>query len=285
MAQNKSFKLGGIGSPCCCAPGACNWTICVTGCGGNLVGVTVQVKSGSTVVVSGTTTSGGCVTLNVVTPASYTVVVSSSGGFTTNTSTHTATCGGTVTIALGTPPAGADNCCGPCPLGPTLFLTDPNTTVTLTWNASTSNWQGSYILALGAGVCAATGGTSNWIITCPSSGNIKISYTFRCAGTETYSLTRLWVVVALDSFNNCGGTFSCSPLGDCYYWDNSSTGSCLSSNPSECGGTTAAVAPSACSPFSWTTSFTGICAPGGSQICNVGPGTVDPAAGSVTVVS
>jgi hypothetical protein len=87
---------------CCCSAPVCNATICIKCCvvgTASISGATVTVKSGSTVIATGTTDGTGCVTLNVGTAGSYTVVISGLGS-PDNTSTQTLSCGGTTNIVI-----------------------------------------------------------------------------------------------------------------------------------------------------------------------------------------
>jgi hypothetical protein len=157
------FTINALG--CCC--GGCTTTICVNGCGAALgAGDTVNIISGSTTVATGTTGSGGCVTLSIPAAGSYTVQVIDPN-FGTKEFTETLTCGGTVTVRLGATPTNG-TCCDNCIFPDTLFVTDAIQTTTLTFNGS--GWGGCYVinsLMPGFGDCDCTGtsGTSSTLVT------------------------------------------------------------------------------------------------------------------------
>lgn len=271
MAQIKVFSLGGIGSPCCC--GACTTTICVTGCGGNLAGVTVTIKSGVTIIDSGTTTAGGCVTLTIPSAGSYTVVVS--GGFTNNTSTHTLSCGGSTTIGLGSPPAGSI-CCGTCPVPLTLTLTDSLSGCTLTYNAGIAKWTGSYTFsATTITLTNVFGLNCTCVLNTP--GTSRVCYNLACVSNKLV-LTLNWLIT-----DSVAGAANCSPPGAFTLLDiaagpdvNCNSGLAGSICPSYLGVAQAVLKatpgtnPTTCTPFSWsTTALSG--------------GNINPTSGSVTI--
>ena len=125
--SNRVFSFGWLG--CCCA--GCSTNILAEFCGVNLAGVLITVKSGGTTVASGTTDSTGNVVLTIPSAGTYTVI-GTIAGFTTVSTSKSLTCGG-MTGVLFTLPT-------------TLFLTDSSTTVTMTWDGS-SSWLGCYLLA------------------------------------------------------------------------------------------------------------------------------------------
>lgn len=136
MAQVKAFSLGGLGAPCCCGGGPppcpCNATICVEGCEGTILAdASVVIKSGSTVVASGTTNSLGCVTLCIGTAGSYEVIVTyPAGGYYTYDNTLSLACGDTYTVKLvpiGSPTYccvtfNVSGCCGGGVVGATITI-------------------------------------------------------------------------------------------------------------------------------------------------------------------
>jgi len=93
--------------------GGCDVTICVLGCSTGTpppvegASVTVTLTAGGT--VSGTTGSGGCVTLNVETAGTYEVVISASG-YNTFDANMTMACDNSYTVYL-VPTGSADFCC------------------------------------------------------------------------------------------------------------------------------------------------------------------------------
>jgi hypothetical protein len=186
---------------CCCTSATCNTTICVTGCGTVNPGATVQVKSGATVIASGTTDSAGCVTLNVGTAGTYTVVVSAAR-FNTNTASRALTCGGTVTISL-TIASGFHCLSACCPgLPDTVYVTDGLGTTALTFQVGLSTWDGfglsgyagtgSFTIS-GVSVFTIVGVGSECIL---GSGVIRPYYQVFCRSntttTSTWGLERYW---------------------------------------------------------------------------------------------
>ncbi len=240
------FSLGGIGAPCCC--GCSPTTICVTGCSSSIInGATVTVKSGATVIGTCVTSGSGCCQITIPSGGSYTVVVSATG-FTTNTSTHTLSCGGSTTISLGNPPAGT-TCCGSCPVPNTLTLTDATGTCTLTHSGGA--WTGFYEFSMTGRTTSIIGG----VCTCsaPTTVTQHIQYQLVCSGAGTMTLTRTWVA------QQCGGTVC--DYGD---WNAACTSAaCGPLDPCDAlprqfltSGASSAIAPSPCTPFAWTGTIT-----------------------------
>jgi hypothetical protein len=257
----------GKGCGCCeCA----DVEVHVTGCGTNLVGATVTIKSGATVIDSGTTGAGGLVTLTIPAAGSYTVIASATG-WGTNSTTHSFTCGGTFTFALGTPVGTV--CCDGCPVPTTLSLTDVNTTISLTHTGA--SWFGSYDIAvntrrdvLSGGVCVCTNLTP---------GTARVCYTLTCSGGLTkMALTRTWNYTTATA-----GALFCNPrtasvaLLDIASWSGSG---CSSSFPCFNGTTDPAqrnlgsgnITPTTCIPFAFACSMSDV-------------GSADPAPGAVAI--
>jgi hypothetical protein len=187
-----------IGCGCC---GSCNITICVSVCGAPVVGATVQVKTGSTVLETETTDGSGCAVFTTITTGTYTVVVTWADGTQTFPSQFLL-CGATDSITL----SGAGStfeCCGPCPISlSNLQLTDVNGTITLTASfpgGSFAGWYGCYTIPIsgvemvssGHGLCTFASGTIN----------LPICYFVQCASSSTLTVTRSWTGV-------CTGTLS-----------------------------------------------------------------------------
>ncbi len=253
----------------CCG---CTTKICVTGCGANIVGDTVQIKSGVTVIASGTTGMSGCVTLAIPSAGSYTVVVIDPT-FGTNTSTHTLSCGGMITIALTTPSLGC--CCNGCPLPSAgMMLTDLNGTWNLS-NVSSCIWSVCYQLsgvtvmnvAFVAGHCVCTGTVT---------GDLWISYGVICnTGSNTITVLRAWPFVNIHLglcvnayYYAAQDTSGTNGFSNCPGW---TMPPCTSGDPG--GGTdesTLTQAPSSCFPFAWSGTLTG-------------SGGVDPVGGTVAL--
>ena len=196
--------------PGCCCGGACDITICVTACGAAQPGIPVQVESGSSVVASGTTGGGGCVTFTTLTAGTYTVVVSVPG-FDVNTSSHSLVCGTSTTIDVGIfPDTGA--CCGSCALPETLFWTDANGTFPITNLFGGTFWQGCYTLSLPS--IALIGEFPN--CSCTDDTTVIVAIQLQCNGDTTYTATAYWMGVCCAGLDvtgvNCNGVFQYSSL-------------------------------------------------------------------------
>ncbi len=256
MAQVKVFSLGGIGHPCCCAggPPVCNTTICVKGnCGGSspvLAGATVTIKSGGVTIVSGTTDGTGCVTLNIGTAGSYTVVISFPG-YTTNTSTHTLSCGGTTTISLTAVDTGYHcscdhNCAEPVP--DTLTGSDGMGSFTLTYQSVGGNagWWG----------CASR----NIMVPCYYDSTCLIFTAIpTMISVPVYFFLSCVTVGGVNKFLMNGRIPTCLIAGIRYYQDGQS---CINPVPAGAAGflgygSSAAALATSCSPFDWTAGSTG----------------------------
>lgn len=246
------------GCNCC---GGCTIKICVTACGGLQPGASVEIKSGSIVVTTGTTGSDGCVTFTTVAAGTYTVVVSVSG-FGTSTTTQTLECGSGATISLGNSPA-SGCCCGKC------FI--PNTGFMLT------DALGSYPLTVvpGSSSCAwfacppVIGGLSGQslsidpitgdCVASADSGSLCYSYSVSCnVVTGVITVTRVWPVIIVGTpgtvFFNVNQ--DASPTGPvltgcttCPTAPCEGTGVGFSSPTS---GSSLAQLPSSCTPFAWS---------------------------------
>jgi hypothetical protein len=104
MAQVNVFSLGGVGAPCCCSPSfVCPTTICTKCCVNHtpISGLTITVKSAGTTIATGTTGDDGCVTLEINTAGTYTVVIADgSGTLLGHTGLYALACHGTTTIIV-----------------------------------------------------------------------------------------------------------------------------------------------------------------------------------------
>jgi carboxypeptidase family protein len=180
----------------CCGCGGCDTKICVQGtCSANVQGASVAVKSGSTVVASGTTGSDGCVTLTIGSAGTYTVVVSAAG-YVTSTTSHYLACGGTTNIAL-TKDTIHVTCCATCPnpLPMTIHISDAAGTWTAAWTGG--GWQASNSYGTSPhksispvcapdGNCMTSGGTADYPYT----------YNVSCTGTPgVFHVIRSWAYV------------------------------------------------------------------------------------------
>ncbi len=252
---------------------------CVTGCGANIVGATVTVKSGATVIGTCTTVAGGCCTIAIPSAATYTVVVTAPG-WTTNTANRSLTCGGTTTITLGSPPAGTI-CCGSCPIPTTLTLTDSNTTISLVYNAGVLKWLGSYTITNQNTITLTNIGGANCTCVLNTPGTARVCYNMSCV-SNLLTLVLEWEVT-----NAAAGAANCSPPGGFTLLDIANdSGGCDAGLggaicPSTVGGggvatvtSTAAggLSPTTCVPFSLTTS-------------GLSGGGLNPTSGTVTVTA
>jgi Carboxypeptidase regulatory-like domain len=176
---------GSTGKGCGCC--GCSTTICVhsASCGSfttNIVGATVQIKTGSTVIASGTTTGPlGCVVLTIPAAGSYTVVVAASG-YPTNTSTKTLSCGGTTTITFGITDVNSVCCKSLVPIPLTVFWTVCGVTITLTFDTSSSIWLGG-TCGFPATTTISTGGAPCHG-TAPAAGTTSVTIAFTCANVN-----------------------------------------------------------------------------------------------------
>ena len=250
MASTSVFSLGGVGceggTDCC---GGCTNRICVEFCNSGVPGVLVQVKSGATVIASGTTDATGCVSLNIGSAGTYTVVASLTG-FTTVTGSHAMTCGGGTTITFSIPT--------------TLFLTDSAETVTLTYNVFSSTWVG----CVSTPVSGAQGQTGiGGICSVTASSFCDILYELSCAGT-TWTLTATW-----------GICFTPPPgvIAGCAYCGTGFNSDCSYMFPA-CPGPTETVTGTGAS-FPFTLTYTGC--PGNG--CSGGPTLPFPLGCSVSI--
>lgn len=230
----------------CCCSATCNVTICVNGCGGlAVVGASVTIKSGSTVIATGTTAGAlGCVTLAIPSAGSYTIVIVATG-FPTNTSTHSLTCGGSIGISLTTAGAGY-HCCSNCalPLSDTIYFTYAGNIYTLTWDVASSAWL-SGVNIPSTNVCDASGN-------CSGGTTAGCRITVSCPdATGVYTVTFAWGGDTCPSgvFDHCClssspyGSASLCNLGTTY----SASGSCSGGSVSFSGTFPSSVTCAGCS--------------------------------------
>jgi len=196
-------KFGSIqaGSGCTgCGGTACGSTLCVTGCPGGtaLVGASVTISRGGTVIHSGTTVADGhgnaCVGTAIPASADYQVAVSATG-YKPYTGTKTIHCGDTTTIQLAasTSPAGVKfavtGCCSLPLAGAAITLSDGQTGTTDSTGAC-SFWFG-------------TGGTITYAIAKSRWATATGSFTIAsCSAAPT---TNLPVTMAPATGYVCGG--------------------------------------------------------------------------------
>jgi hypothetical protein len=257
--------------PCC---GGCSVQICVTGCGANIKGDTVEIKSGATVISSGVTGAGGCVALSIPSSGSYTVVVIDPS-FGTITGTHTLTCGGTLVVPLGSSPS-AGCCCFGCPLPQNgMMLVDAQGTWPVAWQGSCT-WSVCYQLS-GVTVMGINFVGGHCVCTGTTTGDLWIQYGVICnTGTGTITVNRAWPIAFISGSGVCPtpvyaaqDTSGDNNFSTCPGWTSSP---CTSGDP---GGATdessLTRAPSSCSPFAWSGTLTGST-------------TTDPVGGSVALL-
>jgi hypothetical protein len=298
MAQHRVFKLGGLGQPCCCVH-----TCLVTFCAGNHcciasgvgAGTLVQVYTvgGGTLIVSGTTASNGCVTLDIGSAGTYDVHITFAGTTTVIVeSSQALTCNSTKTYSGLNP--GTVLCCNCClmnsnPVGSGLFLTDSISTVELTYEidctgffSGTGTWGGYVTVPTNIVQYNATTNVCSIV-----SGTTQVCYTVTCTSTTVGGITTWSVTVTRTWWMDwCqGGLHLCSALPGSYtfgYCPNpkASPPCCWSSGGTAAFGapgqaTTTLSVPSGitCNPFTWS-----------SSLATVGsPAMPDPIGGTVVV--
>jgi hypothetical protein len=213
MAQNKSFKLGGLGgtTKCCCA--GCTTTVRAGGCNGvlnNVETLTIEIwDSTDTTLIASTTTSTGTFLATIPGAGTYHVHVTGSSRFDNYNQSQSLTCGGTKTVTL-TPKSGYHCQCSAAvpvcawPLADTLHASDSNShTWTLSWTSASVGWEGSTVIGGvtyffrygGTGYCSVSqnarivDGSSNgcvggsWSITCPTAAPAAFNISITASST------------------------------------------------------------------------------------------------------
>jgi hypothetical protein len=238
---------------CCCTPTPtpppCSTTICVQGCGGQYQpNATVTIKSGSTVIATGTTDATGCVTLSIPAAGSYTVIVVLAG-FSTSTSTLTLGCGGLQIIALTLADAWTCFCTGTgnCPSWPfgTVKINDGQGSVTCTYGSTFGGAVQGYIgcatrTMMNPALYSTWAGTSCGLPNGTSMITTPLIFTLQCVNVGTPS----YLVVVYAPFCS-GGPFTWMDNADCsgnppqtsmFWWDNiDSGGDLVSQSLGGCG--------------------------------------------------
>ncbi len=243
-----------LGSLCCCSS-TCRTTICLSACSAvSVVGATVQIRSGGSVIASGTTTAG-CVTLSIPSAGTYDVRYQIPGESLVDAGNKSLTCGGTTTITVSSHPSHI--CCGNCLVPSTLTLTDALSTCTLTFNGISGGWGGLYTLSttcllitnIGGGVCTCAIGT----------GTIRVTYLLKCNTSTSTPAFNIGVGFEAACPSAIGGLPCITGTSPCYLVPHSYV-----ATPPGCGPTiniiTTAVSvgttvpSSSCGPssFSWT---------------------------------
>jgi hypothetical protein len=166
-------------------------TICLTVCSPAIpvYGAVVTIKNGSTTVASGTTGTGGCVTLPVA--GTYTVQVQV-GGTSVYSAVRSLAADGTTTIAL------ASNsgmvCCGSYAIPQNLTLTDAAGSLQFSYypNYFYPIWYGGHSVSRLS--CSVTTPNNVCVAAAPSQGPVKVCYQMICyAGSHpTFSIQRSW---------------------------------------------------------------------------------------------
>ena len=255
-----------VGMPCDCA--GCTTTICVVWCSTVPVyGAGVAILSGSTVVASGTTGSGGCVTLTIPAAGSYTVQVTVSGSV-VYSATKSLACNGTTTIGLTTAPV---VCCGGYAIPDSLTLTDAAGSLGFVYLSGSSppSWYGGHAVTQTSCPVTTPGGIC--VVGAPSSGPVRCCYQMTChAGSNpTFGLQRAWSWV-----------YESGTLTPIWYQDPGGfpAGICTTAPPASCGSPltdTASDAENPTSTLPFMISFSP--SPAG------GNATGDPVGGSVSI--
>lgn len=184
-------------SGCDCSCSAPSTKICVKACGGvAVVGATVQLWSGATLVDSCTTDATGCCTFTDA--GTFDVKVIASGDTTdfgnktlSGTTINLSLAGGTSTI-----------CCSTYSVPKNLTLTDALGTLALTYAAGSSppTWLGCRSVNVSS--CTASG--SPCVINAPAVQPIAVCYTMRCnAGSSPhFTMERTWGWVVFGGVNH-----------------------------------------------------------------------------------
>lgn len=207
------FNAWDIGA-CGCTSATFNCTFTLHGCinppnnGALFNGITVHVydHSGGTLLVSGTTSGSGSVTLAIPgAPGSYYVTVPAYNARWTNYATTTSlSSGGTFVIAMATNTAGGYACCTniDIPIHNHITYTDSNGTQTYSW--SSCSLQAYYSLA-GIGPNYSSG--------CSGAAATRIYRIVSLSGANTLTVTREWYVLASNHSCYCDYAAICSGNG------------------------------------------------------------------------
>jgi hypothetical protein len=171
--------------------GGSQTTICVSTCSPAVpvYGAVVTIKSGSNAVASGTTGTGGCVTLPV--SGSYTIQVQV-GGTQVYSGLRSLSVGSTTTISLGSNSGLV--CCGGYAIPQNLTLTDAAGSLQFSYypNYYYPIWYGGHAVTRQS--CSATTPNNICVVAAPSDGPVRICYQMICyAGSNpTFSIQRSW---------------------------------------------------------------------------------------------
>ncbi len=262
------FQLGSLGSPGCC----CGQKVCVMACGKVQAGAVVTIKTGSTVVFTGTTDSSGCVSPGIAS-GSYTVIIAFSG-YTTFTGTETL---GSFTHDFG---GSATNvcCCKDCPLDgtATYTLTDVNGSYTMT-KIGACTWQVCLTVPETVVDTQNIGHIPCNCLLPAAAGDLYVSYEMTCTSitTGTVGVARVWPRVGCQDGTAYYGKRDCSGgTGPYYQGCPTITPSCNVIAGGAGGGigtSSLSQLPTTCHPFAWSGTLVGTNTP------------VDPIGGVVSV--
>lgn len=249
--------------------GGVQTTICITACSPAIpvYGAVVTILSGSNTITSGTTGTGGCVTLPI--SGSHTVQVQV-GGTQVYSGLQSLRAGGTTTIGLSTNSGLV--CCGGNAIPQNLTLTDAAGSLQFSYypNYYYPIWYGGHAVTRQS--CSAATPNNLCDVGTESNGPVRVCYEMICyAGSNpTFSVQRSWSWVYQQ------GTVT--PV-----WYQDPTGftpgqPCSTAPPAICGSPHTDIAsfsanPSSTNPFTLT----------GTPIAGSGNYTADPVGGSVVI--
>jgi hypothetical protein len=195
-----------------------------------VVGATVQLYSGATLIDSQTTGAGGCATFTQTGAYTVKVIVSGTQEFSGSKTLN----GTTITINLGSSPASIV-CCGGYAIPYNLSLTDTIATIALAYVASSSPplWTGCNPVSIRSSTVTFPGGACT--IGTPAVQDINVCYAMTCnsGSSPTFAMTRTWTWVTdvrnppiYYSQANIGGcSVGCGVPGVCSGSNDSASGS------------------------------------------------------------
>lgn len=167
----------------CCG---CGTTICVYACGMLVVGAVVDIYSGSTLITSCTTGSGGCCSVSV--SGSYTVEVYISGNLAYDA---VRSLSGTVNIYTS---SSAVVCCGSYAIPSSLTLTDAAGSLSFEYNPNYTYpmWTGGHSVQRTSCTVTATSSVCN--VAAPTTGPVRICYQMVCYSGQNpaFAFQRSW---------------------------------------------------------------------------------------------
>lgn len=162
------------GCGCCCS-GTITFTVKSCGSSGPVIpGVTITVTSGATTVATGTTNSSGHYTTPSLPCGTYTWTASLTG-WVSDTGSTTVVSGTNTVTSTGIRPS-------------TIHITDANTTVALTWDATNHRYSGCYTLTLSI-ITMVRDPTTGCYNCTPGTGTVPVRYFLHCTDATPYTLT------------------------------------------------------------------------------------------------